>query len=271
MIKKYETYSVPVLEITCYLCLLLLLLSVPVAAMFDMRATISIYNFPVMLLILFGALSAIPFFHDDARFFNKLVGFIQAPNINRKSFILLCSLCLIYLAFIPLQAALNEIFRGTALAQNGKISHAFFADVIYAPISEEVAFRLGLFLALGCIFRFFKSSDKSKFFTPIFVLLSVLMFTFAHVWKSPIGLVSTGITSIILCYVFLHYRSVFIPILLHMSNNLIAYISNTGILDKFGINNIAQVGLLYFIGFSLFVCVLCLAKIDKKKVGCAMQ
>lgn len=92
---------------------------------------------------------------------------------------------------------------------------ACFTTVVTVPIIEEVIFRGFLF----------KAVQTSKYGAIGAILITSLLFTLMHAYQyDPLDLIGLFISALILGYARFMSNSLYLPILLHMLQNLIATI-----------------------------------------------
>lgn len=112
----------------------------------------------------------------------------------------------------------------------GNVGIRFMAQVLFAPIVEEIVFR-------GCMLERFRKIMP----TALAVILSSLMFGIVH--GGGIHFIYTAMSGCIMAFVAIWTKSILAPILQHMAFNFVGAFHNMQILDEVSNGILCVVGL----------------------------
>lgn len=97
----------------------------------------------------------------------------------------------------------------------------FFSVVIFAPILEELVFRVAIFQSLYDVSRLLAYFVSSVCFGSIHIIAGLM----AGDLTQLLFLVPYGFLGAMFCYFYEKKDTIYVPMLIHMANNLIAFLS----------------------------------------------
>jgi len=211
----------------------------------------------INIVILFNQfLIAIMLFHKLNICKDNIVLLIEdcKRNINIKeiSYVLITNILLsiggsnIIMALIYLisPSFAGEFISESPIIINGDVDYiiCFFLVVVLAPVTEELIFRHVLFKRL---------TEKFNIYVGLFV--SVIIFSSLNAGCGMLGALGFGIIN---CFLYIKYKNILIPMLIHFVNNLLAitiflpisdYSGNITIIEKNQVMFSAISGIIIFV------------------------